>query len=170
MRPRIFISVVIAVAALILVGLAIADSGARFFRASLDGYHETPLSISTNGTGSFRATLNPTGDELTYELQYSGLEGGPLLFAHVHIGQTGTTGGVMFFLCGGGKPACPNGPATVTGTVNASDIIGPAGQGVAAGEFEEAIRAMRTGAAYANVHTMVYPSGEIRGQINAVQF
>jgi hypothetical protein len=77
----------------------------------------------------------------------------------------------MFFLCGGGgKPACPNGPATVTGTVNASDIIGPAGQGVAAGEFEEAIRAMRTGAAYANVHTMVYPSGEIRGQINAVQF
>jgi len=170
MRPRIFISVVIAVAALILVGLAIADSGARFFRASLDGYHETPLSISTNGTGSFRATLNPTGDELTYELQYSGLEGGPLLFAHVHIGQTGTTGGVMFFLCGGGKPACPNGPATVTGTVNASDIIGPAGQGVAAGEFEEAIRAMRTGAAYANVHTMVYPSGEIRGQINAEQF
>ena len=170
MRPRIFISVVIAVAALILAGLAIADSGTRFFRASLDGYHETPLSISTNGTGSFRATLNPTGDELTYELQYSGLEGGPLLFAHVHIGQTGTTGGVMFFLCGGGKPACPNGPATVTGTVNASDIIGPAGQGVAAGEFEEAIRAMRAGAAYANVHTMVYPSGEIRGQINAEQF
>ena len=170
MRPRIFISVVIAVAALILVGLAIADSGARFFRASLDGYHETPLSISTEGSGVFRATLNPTGDELTYELQYSGLEGGPILFAHVHIGQIGTTGGVMFFLCGGGKPACPNGPATVTGTVNASDIIGPAGQGVAPGEFEEAIRAMRTGAAYANVHTMVYPSGEIRGQINAEQF
>ena len=164
------IFVVMAVAALILAGLAIADSGTRFFRASLGGYNETP-SISTNGTGSFRATLNPTGDELTYELQYSGLEGGNTLFAHVHIGQIGTTGGVMFFLCGGGgKPACPNGPATVTGTVNASDIIGPAGQGVAAGEFEEAIRAMRTGAAYANVHTMVYPSGEIRGQINAVQF
>ena len=171
MRPRIFISVVIAVAALILVGLAIADSGARFFRASLDGYHETPLSISTNGTGSFRATLNPTGDELTYELQYSGLEGGPLLFAHVHIGQIGTTGGVMFFLCGGGgTPACPNSPGTVTGTVNASNIIGPPGQGVAAGEFQEAIRAMRAAAAYANVHTTVYPSGEIRGQINAEQF
>ena len=170
MKPRIFIFVVMAVAALILARLAIADSGTRFFRASLDGYHETPLSISTNGTGSFRATLNPTGDELTYELQYSGLEGGPILFAHVHIGQTGTTGGVMFFLCGGGKPACPNGPATVTGTVNASNIIGPAGQGVAPGEFQEAIAAMRAGSAYANVHTMVYPSGEIRGQINAVQF
>src|SRR6266699_1750835 len=167
MKPRIFIFVVMAVAALILAGLAIADSGTRFFRASLDGYHETPLSISTNGTVSFRDTLNPTGDELTYELQYSGLEGGPILFAHVHIGQIGTTGGVMFFLCGGGgKPACPNGPATVTGTVTAPNVIGPAGQGVAPGEFAEVIQAMRAGAAYANIHSMVYPTGEIRGQIN----
>jgi CHRD domain len=170
MKPRIFISVVIAVAALILAGLAIADSGARFFRAVLAGYNETP-SVSTNGTGSFRATLNQTGDELTYELEYSGLEGGNTLFAHVHIGQIHTAGGVMFFLCGGGgKPACPNTPATVTGTVNASNIIGPSGQGVAPGEFQEAIDAMRSGAAYANVHTVTYPAGEIRGQINAVQF
>ena len=170
MKPRILISVVVAVAAFILGGLAIADSQTNNFRASLDGYHETPLSISTNGTGSFRAMLNPNSNELTYELQYSGLEGGNVLFAHVHLGQMGTTGGVMFFLCGGGgKPACPNSPATVTGTVDASNIIGPAGQGVAPGEFEEAITAMRDGAAYANVHTVVYPTGEIRGQINPEQ-
>ena len=37
----------------------------------------------------------------------------------------------MFFLCGGGgQSACPNGPATVTGTVTAANVIGPAGQGV----------------------------------------
>jgi hypothetical protein len=171
MKPRIFISVVIAVAALILAGLAIADPHTRNFRASLDSYHETSLSLSTNGTGSFRARLNHDGDQLTYELQYSGLEGGNVLFAHVHIGQMGTTGGVMFFLCGGGgQPACPNSPATVTGTVTAANVIGPAGQGVAPGEFQEAIDAMRDGAAYANVHTTVYPSGEIRGQINEEQF
>ena len=171
MKPRIFISVVVAVAAFILGGLAIADSQTNNFRASLDGYHETPLSISTNGTGSFRAMLNPTTNELTYELQYSGLEGGNTLFAHVHLGQMGTTGGVMFFLCGGGgQAACPNTAATVTGTVTAANIIGPAGQGVAPGEFQEAIAAMRDGAAYANVHTTVYPSGEIRGQINEEQF
>jgi CHRD domain-containing protein len=166
------IFVVIAVAVLILAGLhAVADPGARAFRASLDGYHEAPLSISTNGIGSFQAMLNPTGDQITYELQFSGLEGGNTLFAHVHIGQTGTTGGVMFFLCGGGgKPACPNGQGTVTGTVNAGDIIGPAGQGVAPGQFLEAISAMRAGSAYANVHTVTYVSGEIRGQINEEQF
>jgi hypothetical protein len=164
-------SLLIAVAVLILARLHVmADPGARAFRASLDGYHEAPLSISTNGTGSFQAMLSPTGDELTYELQYSGLEGQVTVAAHVHIGQTGTTGGVMFFLCGGGgKPVCPN-SGTVTGTVSSSDIIGPAGQGVAAGEFQEAIAAMRDGTAYANVHTTLYPSGEIRGQINAEQF
>jgi len=164
--------VVIAVAALILAGLNVtADSGTNNFNASLDSYHEAPLSIATTATGSFQARLNPTGDQLTYELQYSGLEGGNTLFAHVHIGQPGTTGGVMFFLCGGGgKPACPNSSATVTGTVTASDIIGPNGQGVAPGEFFEAIRAMRAGSAYANVHTTTYSSGEIRGQINAEQF
>jgi hypothetical protein len=171
MKPRIFIFVVFAVAALMLAGLAIADPHGRNFRANLDSYHETSLSLSTSGTGSFRARLNHEGDQLTYELQYSGLEGGNVLFAHVHLGQIGTTGGVMFFLCGGGgRPACPNPPATVTGTVTASDVIGPSGQGVAPGEFEEAIDAMRDGAAYANVHTTVYPSGEIRGQINEEQF
>jgi CHRD domain len=170
MKPRIFISVVVAVAALILGGLAIADPHTRSFKASLDGYHETSLSLSTNGTGSFRARLNHDG-ELRYELQYSGLEGGNVLFAHVHIGQIGTTGGVMFFLCGGGgQPACPNSPATVTGTVTAANVIGPAGQGIAPGEFEAAIDAMREGSAYANVHTVTYPSGEIRGQINEEQF
>jgi len=171
MKPRIFISVVVTVAALILAGLAIADPHGKNFKASLDSYHETSLSLSTSGTGSFRARLNHDGDQLTYELQYSGLEGGNVLFAHVHLGQIGTTGGVMFFLCGGGgRPACPNPPATVTGTVTASDVIGPSGQGVAPGEFQEAIDAMRDGAAYANVHTTVYPSGEIRGQINEEQF
>ena len=171
MKPRIFIFVVTAVAALILAGVAIANLGARAFRASLDGFHETPLSISTNATGSFRARLNPAGDQLTYELQYSGLEGGNVLFAHVHIGQMGTSGGVMFFLCGGGgQAACPNSPATVTGTVTAANILGPSGQGVAPGEFQEAIDAMRDGAAYANVHTVMYTPGEIRGQINEEQF
>jgi len=161
---------VLVAGALIFAGShAAADSGARAFRATLDGYHETPASISTSGSGSFQATLNGAGDELSYELQYSDLEGGNILFAHVHIGQTGTTGGVMFFLCGGGgKPSCPSSPGTITGTVTAANIGGPSGQGVSAGEFAEAIRAMRNGAAYANVHTGTYTSGEIRGQINSI--
>ncbi len=48
----------------------------------------------------------------------------------------------------------------------AADVIGPGAQGVTAGQFEKVLDAIRAGAAYANVHTTTYPSGEIRGQIS----
>jgi hypothetical protein len=74
----------------------------------------------------------------------------------------------------------------VTGSIVASEVIGPAGQGIAPGEFAELLAAMRSGAAYANVHSGVaanpgnpnamppvpatpavgFPGGEIRGQID----
>ncbi len=65
----------------------------------------------------------------------------------------------------GGRPACTATSGTFTGTVTAADVIGPAAQGIAAGEIAEIIRAMRAGIAYANVHTNKHPTGEIRGQL-----
>ena len=107
------------------------------------------------------------GDAINYTLTYSDLEGGTVLFAHIHLGARDTNGGVIAFLCGGGgKPACPPAPATVTGTITAANIGGPAAQGIAAGEFDEAVRAVRAGVVYANVHTTFWPGGEIRGQVN----
>ena len=44
-------------------------------------------------------------------------------------------------------------------------MIGPTGQGIAAGQFEELVRAIKAGVTYANVHSSLFPSGEIRGQI-----
>ena len=46
-------------------------------------------------------------------------------------------------------------------------MIGPAGQGIAAGEFAELVRAMLADVAYANVHSTTYPGGEIRGQLDS---
>lgn len=160
--------VVAVIGILTLVVLAVAPSVASsrgLFKADLSGYQENPA-ISTTGTGSFRAMLQKDGMALDYELSYSGLEGGDPLFAHIHLGARAVNGGVIAFLCGGGgKPACPT-EGTVTGTITPDDVIGPAGQGIAAGEFDELIRAMRAGAAYANLHTPTWPAGEIRGQIS----
>jgi hypothetical protein len=44
-------------------------------------------------------------------------------------------------------------------------VIGPTGQGVTAGEFDELIDAFAAGVTYVNVHTTKYPGGEIRAQL-----
>jgi hypothetical protein len=144
---------------------AVAVAGHGGFHASLKGFEEVPA-ISTTGTGTFEATLATVGGDpvIRYRLEYSGLEG-TAMASHIHLGQPDVNGGVSAFLCGGGdKPACPPSGA-VRGTVDRADVIGPAGQGIAAGEIEEIIAAMEAGMAYVNVHTDKHPGGEIRGQV-----
>jgi hypothetical protein len=150
-----------------LVGTAMvsADSGRRDMQARLSGFQEVPA-ISTQGTGSLRLRVNEGGTAITFELSYARLEGGAVAAAHIHIGQTGVNGAPIAFLCGGGtKPACPASPATISGTIVAADILDASAQGIAAGQLAEALRAMRAGVTYANVHTAGFPTGEIRGLI-----
>ncbi len=140
------------------------DSERRDVKASLSGFAEVP-SISTTGTGKLRLRIDPGTSTITYELSYSGLQGSGIPVAHLHLGQVGVIGGVIADLCGGSKPACPAVAGTVTGTIGILNILGPAAQGIAPGEFAEVLRAIRAGAVYANVHTGTYPGGEIRGQL-----
>ncbi len=165
------LSVVLAVVAVVtgvLVGRGApltAREEDRAFTARLEGFEETPA-ISTTGHGTFRARLT-SDTTLQFALTFANLEGGSVLFAHIHLGQRSVAGGVSAFLCGGGgKPACPA-SGTVTGTITPADVIGPTGQGISPGEFAELVRAMRAGVTYANVHTMKFSAGEIRGQIRA---
>jgi hypothetical protein len=131
-------------------------------KARLNGFQETP-SISTTGHGRFRARVR--NDGIQYTLRYEELENDAVV-AHIHFGQQHVAGGVIAFLCGGGdKPACPARAGTVTGVIDAADVIGPAGQGIEPGSLAEAIRALRAGAVYANVHTTRFGNGEIRGQV-----
>jgi hypothetical protein len=147
--------------AIVAVATAGGGGGRHGLKAHLDGYQEVPP-ISTATTGRFKAKIN--GSQIDYKLSYSGF-GTAVKFAHIHFGQFGVDGGVAAFLCGGGrKPACPP-SGEVTGTIVASDVVGPADQGIAAGEIDELIAAIRHGATYVNVHTDAYGDGEIRGQI-----
>lgn len=146
------------------LALAKNDKGGKA-RATLSGYEETP-SVSTVAKGKFRAEID--GDSIDYRLTYTGIEGGTVLAAHIHFGQRHTAGGVSAFLCGGGdKPACPTPGGTVEGTIDAADVIGPAGQGILAGQLNELVRALRAGATYVNVHSTTFPAGEIRGQVKS---
>jgi hypothetical protein len=128
--------------------------------------------ISTRARGTFRATIEK--DEIRYRLSYQGLEG-TVTQAHIHFGQRRTVGGIVVWLCQtAGTPApasvaaltptCPP-EGTVSGTITPAQVLAVGGQGIAAGEFDELVRAIRAGATYANVHSALHPPGEIRGQI-----
>jgi hypothetical protein len=144
-----------------------AKGGGHDFKAKLDSYQETPLTLSTTGTGKLRLSLDAAQTTLTYTLEWSGLQGGGATAAHIHLGRPGLTGGVAAWLCGGGgKPACPLATAgSVSGTIAPADVQGLAAQGLVAGDFAAFIRAIRNKATYVNIHNATYGSGEIRGAI-----
>jgi hypothetical protein len=158
---------------LILLGLLPSIAQAqnnRQFKATLIGYEEVPA-ISTTGTGTFDMLIDFGDTGFAYELSYSGLTGN-VQQAHIHIAQKGVNGGIMIFFCTnlGNGPAgtqpCPAPSGNISGFVTAADVIGgAAAQGVSPGEFAEVLRAIRAGTAYVNVHSNLFPGGEIRGQL-----
>ena len=175
--PAKLLAVVASTAALAGGGVALAHggeghgkghSGGSSFHAVLSGYQEVPA-VSTSASGEFKARL--TGGVVQWRLSYRNLEAA-VQQAHVHFGQPGVNGGVSVFLCSNlaGAPAgvqrCPAAPATISGTIEADDVVGPVDQGIEPGALDELLAAMRAGVTYANVHSDKFPNGEMRGQID----
>ncbi len=52
----------------------------------------------SDGEGTFEATLNDAGDQLSYTLSYSTLNG-TVTQAHIHVGQRFVAAGISAFLC-----------------------------------------------------------------------
>jgi len=146
-----------------------ASAETKQFHATLAGTSEVPA-VSTTASGTFLARISEDGGAIHFQLSYDALEG-DVLQAHIHIGQSGVNGGVALFLCSNlgtpGVQPCPAPPATISGMLTAADVIGPASQGVVAGEFAEVVAAIRAGVAYANVHSSKFPGGEIRAQVDS---
>jgi hypothetical protein len=145
------------------------SSGPSFVATRLTGYNETPLALSSPAMGSFRAMIDQGSQEIQYSLSFSGTPTA-VTQAHIHFGSKSQSGGISVFLCSNlgngpaGTQACPA-EGEVTGTITPADVIGPAGQGIAAGEFRELVDAIHAHKAYVNVHTVAFPPGEIRGQL-----
>ena len=137
------------------------------FSAKLLGDNEVPPTAST-ATGTFRmeidnSTSTPT---INFTMTYANMSGNPT-FSHLHFGQFNVAGGVMIFLCGGGgQPTCP---AATSGsfsvTITPANVTGPAAQGISAGDLATALEAVTEGESYANIHSVKFPAGELRGQV-----
>jgi len=182
MKPSSKLSSVLAAALVTMIVTPVtADppntAGQTTVTTELTGYQETPLTINSAGSGEFTATIQDNGTAITYQLTYRDLSS-LVTQAHIHFGRPAITGMIVLFLCNTSgsppntvpiPPPCPPAPATVTGTLTAADVIARPAQGIdpAAAGFAEMLNAIRAGAAYANVHTTVFPSGEIRGRLHS---
>jgi len=160
--------------AVLLVVAAIGAAAADEFKAQLNGFNEigalaTPTgAILTDGTGTFALKFDK--NSATYSLTYSGLTSN-VTQAHIHFGKVHVAGGIFVFLCSNlgngpvGTPACPTSDGTVTGTITGGNILAVPSQHIPAGNFEVLLSALGSNTAYANVHTVNFPAGEIRGQV-----
>jgi len=175
MRWHIFIETILTMSVFVLWGGYVhADD----FSANLSGFEEIgPLgggetgAILSGATGTLRLRLDKRSRSLAYTLTYSSGLSAPVTQAHIHFGKRHVGGGVMVFFCSNlgngpaGTQACPAGGGTVTGTITAAGVVGPAAQGVTAGNFDAVVQALDSNTAYANIHTTSFPAGEIRGQV-----
>jgi CHRD domain len=159
-----------------VVGLVAADKDP--IKTKLTGLEETTATINTTASGEFKATISEDGTSIKYEETWQDLSS-TVTQSHIHFGRPALTGQIVLYLCSNLTPptgvpmpqACPlASPATITGTLTEADVIASpvvGGQGIDAGAagFAEMVKAIRTGSAYVNVHTINHPSGEIRGRL-----
>jgi len=134
------------------------------FSASLSGANEVPP-VSSDGTGLATFSLNESQTALEYNLITYGLEGTTM--AHIHIGPAGVNGPVGVFLFGPEANGVTRDGVLAQGTITEADLMAVAG--VFDGTMATLIDLLRAGTAYANVHTLAYPAGEIRGQVEGLE-
>lgn len=130
----------------------------RTFKACLKGRNEVPP-VRTNSTGNAVFRLNSAGDKLFFRLVIRNIN--KVTQAHIHLGQRGENGPVVAFLFGPTKFGISVKRGVIRGVLTRNDLVGP----LSGMTIRVLVRQFESGNAYANVHTIQNPNGEIRGQI-----
>ena len=140
------------------------------FGARLDGSQEVP-SVDTETTGRFHMAFNSYLSKAKFDLRVR--DGQAITQAHLHCAPAGSNGPVVAFLFG----MVPGG-FDVDGTLArftltdaniaavGSDCSASIGMDIAS--VSDLAHAVSMGNIYANVHSVDNPSGEVRGQLSAV--
>lgn len=118
------------------------------FDAKMDGSQEVPASLSL-AMGVTSIHINTMLDTIWYDVQTDGLSGA-ITGAHLHAGIAGETGDPIVDFTDdidGNR---------ITGMITGADVT------------DDLINALLSGETYVNVHTSLFPSGEIRGQVYRV--
>ena len=170
MLPKMFLSF-LACVVLCVSSAVVAEADPTVFTTTLTGANEVPANASP-GIGSAVVTLN--GDMLTVSVSFSGLLGNTTA-SHIHCcGPLGTNAMVATT-----TPTFPGFPLgvqagsyTQTFDLTLASSYNPAfitAHGGTVAQAEAAfIAGLLSGQTYFNIHTNLFPGGEIRGQLQAV--
>lgn len=120
--------------------------------ATLDGANEVPP-VETIATGRVDLVANHRFNTIAFDLRTDGLA--DIISAHVHFGDPGVVGPVLFTLSTAPSPVA-------TGLLGSDDLTPDPADGI--NSIDDAITAMTGGRTYVEVHTSADPDGEIRGQ------
>lgn len=167
--------------ALITVAVAqtpVTQAALLTFTTTLSGPNESPPNASP-GTGTATVTINDVTNHMLVQVDFSGLLGTSTA-SHIHCCTaapgTGTAGVATKTPTFPGFPlGVTSGtyhhefdllPATATDTYNAAFVT--AQGGTVAGAEAALIAGLEAGDAYLNVHSNLFPSGEIRGFLQQV--
>ncbi len=135
---------------------ALAAPDSVDFHAALSGGNET-TPVTTDASGAAGFSLSADGTMLDYVLIGHGVVDATA--AHIHSGAAGTDGPAVAALFGPHTGLDGDG-VIMRGTIAEADLL--------SGTMADLIAAMRAGTTYVNVHTVAYPAGEIRGQIDGL--
>jgi hypothetical protein len=129
-----------------MVPLSTASAGGAI---PMNSEQEAPGAVS-DGSGFFRYSV--TGSTLCYEIEVRGLTGAPIA-AHIHLAPRHVAGPVIVPLAT---------PPAATSTVSAC-ITAAEGGAMTPDELAAILASPK--AYYVNVHTPMWPAGEVRGQL-----
>jgi hypothetical protein len=132
-------------------------------RTHLSGDEEVPAR-DTQAQGQAIFQVNSEGTAISYKLNVANIEN--VTQAHIHLAPAGTNGGIVAWL----YPSAPPSqliPGRTQGTLGEGEITAASLVGSLAGKpLSDLLAAIADGRAYVNVHTLQFPPGEIRGQID----
>jgi hypothetical protein len=153
---------VVFVSGLVAVGVAAGSMNGRW-HAHATGDNEVPVPTGSQAQAQANFKLSDDGTSLSYKLNVGNIEN--VTQAHIHMAPAGSNGGIVAWL----YPSAPPlqlipGRSSGTlgeGTITAANLTGP----LAGRPLSELLAALDTGNAYVNVHTTLFPGGEVRGQV-----
>lgn len=130
------------------------------FKARLSGANEVPDEVATDTSGKFKLQFNKHYTEA--EMTLSVNDGVRIQQAHLHCAPVGVNGPIVVFVAGLNSAGydvdgkwISNATATNTSIVNTA----------CGATLADLAASMRAGNVYVNVHSVAFPGGLIRGQV-----